>query len=130
MSLYKRAGAKYFMTMGVHHDNFDLWNSKHQPRWIAVATVPRKDGVGLWKKAADKCGLKFAVSEHLSNSFKWLAVSRLSDTVGPLAGVSYDGADPQSGDLYHRITKRVSESTEWHRTRPVRRFRSRGARTL
>ena len=29
MSLYKKAGAKYFVSMGVHHDNFDLWNSKH-----------------------------------------------------------------------------------------------------
>ena len=28
MSLYKKAGAKYFMSMGVHHDNFDLWNSQ------------------------------------------------------------------------------------------------------
>src|SRR5687768_4521172 len=28
MSLYKKAGAKYFVSMGVHHDNFDLWNSK------------------------------------------------------------------------------------------------------
>jgi alpha-L-fucosidase len=32
MQLYKKAGAKYFMSIGVHHDNFDLWNSKHQPR--------------------------------------------------------------------------------------------------
>ena len=31
IQLYKKAGAKYFMTMGVHHDNFDLWDSKHQP---------------------------------------------------------------------------------------------------
>ena len=29
MRLYKKAGAKYFISMGVHHDNFDLWNSKH-----------------------------------------------------------------------------------------------------
>ena len=29
MGLYKKAGAKYFMSMGVHHDNFDLWNSRH-----------------------------------------------------------------------------------------------------
>ncbi len=25
MDLYKKAGAKYFVSMGVHHDNFDLW---------------------------------------------------------------------------------------------------------
>ena len=29
MGLYKKAGAKYFFSMGVHHDNFDLWNSKY-----------------------------------------------------------------------------------------------------
>jgi alpha-L-fucosidase len=25
MALYKKAGARYFVSMGVHHDNFDLW---------------------------------------------------------------------------------------------------------
>jgi alpha-L-fucosidase len=105
MSLYKKAGAKYFMSMGVHHDNFDLWNSKYQPRWNSVATGPKKDIVGLWRKAAEKHGLRFAVSEHLSNSYNWLAVSHLSDRTGPLAGVPYDGADPTYADLYHNITE-------------------------
>ncbi len=104
MSLYKKAGAKYFMSMGVHHDNFDLWNSRHQPRWNAVATGPKRDVVRLWKKAAAKQGLKFAVSEHLSNSYNWLAVSHGSDTTGPLSNVSYDGVDPRYADLYHPIT--------------------------
>ncbi|MBZ5625053.1 MAG: alpha-L-fucosidase [Acidobacteriia bacterium] len=101
MSLYKKAGAKYFMSMGVHHDNFDLWNSKYQPRWNSVATGPKKDIVGLWKKAAQKAGVKFAVSEHLSNSYNWLAVSHGADKEGPMAGVPYDGNDPQYADLYH-----------------------------
>jgi alpha-L-fucosidase len=99
--LYKKAGAKYFMSMGVHHDNFDLWNSKHQPRWNAVATGPKKDVVGLWRKAADKYGLRFAVSEHLSNSYDWFATSHTSDKTGPLAGVPYDGQDVAYNDLYH-----------------------------
>ena len=31
MALYKKAGARYFVSMGSHHDNFFLWNSKlHQ----------------------------------------------------------------------------------------------------
>ncbi len=41
MDLYKKAGAKYFFSMGVHHDNFDLWNSKYQ-RWNAVNMGPEK----------------------------------------------------------------------------------------
>ena len=45
VGLYKKAGAKYFVSMGVHHDNFDMWNSKHQ-RWNAVNMGPKKDIVG------------------------------------------------------------------------------------
>ena len=52
MDLYQKAGAKYFFSMGVHHDNYDLWNSKYQPRWNAVSSGPRKDIVGLWASAA------------------------------------------------------------------------------
>jgi alpha-L-fucosidase len=105
MQLYKNAGAKYFCSMGVHHDNFDLWNSKYQPKWNAVASGPRKDIVGLFRKAAIKQGMKFAVSEHLSNSYNWFATAHTSDKTGPLAGVPYDGADPQYAGLYHALPK-------------------------
>ena len=101
MDLYQRAGAKYFFSMGVHHDNFDLWNSKYQPRWNAVATGPKKDVVGLWAAAARKRGLRFGVSEHLSNSYNWLAPSHLADTKGQYAGVPYDGQNAAYADLYH-----------------------------
>jgi alpha-L-fucosidase len=91
--------------MGVHHDNFDLWNSKFQPRWNAVASGPKIDVVGLFRKATLKAGLKFAVSEHLSNSYNWFATSHGSDKAGPLAGVPYDGTDPAYADLYHSLPK-------------------------
>jgi len=100
VGLYKKAGAKYFVSMGVHHDNFDLWDSKYN-RWNAVAMGPKRDVVGTWQKAAQKQGLRFGVSEHLWISYKWWATSHMSDLSGPLAGVSYDGADPQYADLYH-----------------------------
>jgi alpha-L-fucosidase len=100
IGLYKRAGAKYFMSMGVHHDNFDLWNSKYTP-WNAVKVGPHKDIVGLWRDAVRKHGLRFGVSEHLWISYKWFAVSHGSDRTGPLAGVPYDGANPAYADLYH-----------------------------
>jgi alpha-L-fucosidase len=101
MDLYQKAGAKYFFSMGVHHDGFDLWNSKYQPRWNAVAAGPRKDVVGLWAAAARKRGLRFGVSEHLSNSFDWFAPSHLADTKGPYANIPYDGQNPAFADLYH-----------------------------
>jgi alpha-L-fucosidase len=100
MGLYKKAGAKYFFSMGVHHDNFDLWNSKYT-RWNAVNMGPKKDVVGMWQKAARNHGLRFGVSEHLWISYKWFAVSHGADKTGPLAGVSYDGVDPKFADLYH-----------------------------
>ena len=101
MARYKAAGARYFVSMGVHHDNFDLWDSKYQPRWNAVAMGPKRDIVGLWKAAAAREGLRFGVSEHLGASFSWYATAHGSDQTGPLAGVPYDGADPAYRDLYH-----------------------------
>lgn len=99
MRLYKDAGARYFVSMGVHHDNFDLWNSKHH-RWNAVQMGPHRDIVGAWQRAAKKQGLPFGVSEHLGASFWWWQVAHGADTNGPLAGVAYDGANPQWQDLY------------------------------
>ncbi|HEX5283784.1 MAG TPA: alpha-L-fucosidase [Bryocella sp.] len=101
IDLYVKAGAKYFFSMGVHHDNFDLWNSKYQPRWNAVAKGPGKDVVGIWAAAARKRGLRFGVSEHLSNSYDWWVTSHLADKDGPHKGVPYDGNDPNFAELYH-----------------------------
>jgi alpha-L-fucosidase len=100
VSLYKKAGAKYFVSMGVHHDNFDLWNSKLN-EWNAVKMGPKKDIVGLFRQAALKEGLKFGVSEHLAVSYHWFQTSHGADQEGELKGVPYDGADPKYASLYH-----------------------------
>ena len=42
VSLFKRAGARYFTPCAVHHDNFDLWDSKFH-RWNSVNMGPKKD---------------------------------------------------------------------------------------
>src|ERR1700687_4433491 len=115
VGLYKKAGAKYFMSMGVHHDNFDMWNSKHQ-RWNAANMGIKKDVVGLFRQAAQKHGLKFGVSDHLWISYKWFAVSHLADKDGPQAGVPYDGADAKFADLYHEISdaKLLTAKLDWN----------------
>jgi alpha-L-fucosidase len=114
MSLYKKAGAKYFVSMGVHHDNFDLWDSKHT-RWNSVNMGPKKDVVGLWRKAALDHGLRFGVSEHLWISYKWFAVSHGADKTGPLAGTPYDGTNPANADLYHDADcARYVEKLDWN----------------
>jgi alpha-L-fucosidase len=114
MSLYKKAGAKYFFSMGVHHDNFDLWDSKYT-RWNAVNMGPKRDVVGTWAKAARAQGLRFGVSEHLWISYKWFAVSHGADKTGPMAGVPYDGQDPKFEDLYHDADcARVIDQLDWN----------------
>jgi alpha-L-fucosidase len=121
MALYKAAGARYFVSMGVHHDNFDLWNSKHH-RWNAVQTGPKRDIVGEWQKAAKKQGLPFGVSEHLGASFWWWQVNKGADTKGPKAGVPYDGNDPKFEDLYHWKAAPgdtgpwYADDARWHQT--------------
>ena len=113
MALYKKAGAKYFVSMGVHHDNFDLWNSKHHA-WNAVKMGPKRDVVGEWQKAAKKAGLKFGVSEHLAASFTWWQGNKGADKSGPMSGKPYDGSLAEFTDLYH--PKADASDTKWYST--------------
>jgi alpha-L-fucosidase len=115
IGLYKKAGAKYFMSMGVHHDNFDMWNSTYQP-WNAANKGPKKDIVGMWAQAARDAGLKFAVSEHLWITYKWFSVNHGHDETGPYAGVPYDGADPANASLYVPSDQIWGEHLDWDET--------------
>ena len=99
MGLYKKAGAKYFVSMGVHHDNFALYDSK-LCRWNAAEMGPKCDVVGRWQQAAAKEGLRFGITEHLAASWWFYSTSKGADKTGPMAGVPYDGNDPQFADLY------------------------------
>ncbi|MCU4163666.1 alpha-L-fucosidase [Carboxylicivirga caseinilyticus] len=90
VSLYKKAGARYFFAMGNHHDNLDLWNSKHH-RWNSVAVGPHKDILAGWAKAAKNNDLPFGVSIHSAHAWRWFETSQLSDKNGDLKGVPYDG---------------------------------------
>jgi alpha-L-fucosidase len=88
--LYKSAGAKYFVALANHHDNFDTFDSTYQP-WNSVNIGPHKDIVGTWAKAAREAGLRFGVTSHASHAWAWFEVAQGSDKTGPLAGVPYDG---------------------------------------
>lgn len=99
MKLFVEAGAKYFVAQAVHHDNFDNWDSKHNP-WNSVRVGPRKNIVRLWQEEAEKLGLPFGLSEHLGAAYSWFSYNKGADKTGPLAGVAYDGNDPRYEDLY------------------------------
>ena len=102
LKFYKENGAKYFMALANHHDNFDLFNSKYQP-WNSVAFGPQKDLIGGWAAAARKNGLRFSVSVHCSRAWAWYEVAQGADTGGPFAGVPYDG----------KLTKAAGKGLWW-----------------
>lgn len=90
MDLYVRAGAKYFMALANHIDNFDLWDSKHQS-WNAVKVGPKRDIVAGWAEAARRAGLPFGISVHANWAWQLLDAAFGADADGPRAGVPYDG---------------------------------------
>ena len=50
LALYRKAGARYFVALANHHDNFDLYDSRFQPGWNSTRIGPKKDIVGTWAK--------------------------------------------------------------------------------
>jgi alpha-L-fucosidase len=128
LKFYKDNGAKIFMALANHHDNFDLYDSKYQP-WNSVALGPKKDLIGGWAKAARKNGLRFGVSVHASHTWMWYEPAQGADKTGPFAGVPYDvkltkadgkgqwwdGLDPQ--DLYAQNHAPGKYQWEWDATK-------------
>lgn len=110
MAKYKDVGCKYFMTLGNHHDNFDLWDSPYQ-EWNSVNIGPKRDIVGEWAKAARDNGLRLGVSIHASHAWTWLEPSQKYDgnlTKADGAGKWWEGYDPQ--ELY---AQRHAHSSGW-----------------
>jgi alpha-L-fucosidase len=97
MKLYRRAGARYVIAQGMHHDNFDLWDSKYQP-WNSVAIGPHRSILAGWKAAAQAQGMRFGIAFHGDYALWWYQPAFLSDLDGPLAGVPYDAAQSYPGN--------------------------------
>ncbi|MEO7597888.1 MAG: alpha-L-fucosidase [Opitutus sp.] len=133
MQLYVEAGARYFVSMAAHEDNFDAYDSRYHA-WNAINVGPNRDIVGTWAKAARATGLRFGVSNHSSHAWHWFQTAYGYDAEGPKAGVRYDafrlkkedgkgkwwdGLDPQA--LYGKpsivipdgITS-MEEARKWH----------------
>jgi alpha-L-fucosidase len=86
---YVKAGARYFMAMGCHHDNFDLFASKHH-EWNATRVGPKRDIVGTWEPLVRDAGLKFGVSNHSSHAWHWWQTAYGYDAEGPMRARRYD----------------------------------------
>ena len=133
MARYKRAGAKYFVSLACHHDNLDCFDSAHHA-WNSLRVGPKRDVVGEWATAARAADLRFGVSNHASHAWHWYQTAYGYDPEGPRAGERYDafrltsadgagkwweGLDPQ--ELYtgpHMVApggiRSIAEMNGWH----------------
>ena len=88
--IYEDAGAKFLMIQGVHHDNYDMWNSKYQP-WNSVNIGPKRDLLGEWVKACRANGMHYGVTFHHEYTWWWWQTAFGCDKEGDKKGVPYDG---------------------------------------
>ncbi|WP_372351216.1 alpha-L-fucosidase [Streptomyces sp. KL116D] len=105
MDRFRRAGARYFVSLAAHCDNFDLWDSTRQP-WNAVNVGPRTDVVARWEAAARAAGLRFGISMHAGSwTWRWLDAAFGRDSDGPYDGhltaadghgTWWEGLDPRA----------------------------------
>ncbi|WP_299583897.1 alpha-L-fucosidase [uncultured Sunxiuqinia sp.] len=115
LKLYKQAGGKYAVILAVHHDNFDLWNSKYH-EWNSVKKGPKRDLVGEFRDAALKNDMRFGVTTHLARSYSWFQSNKGADTSGVMKGVPYDGNNPEYEALYHKPFEQP-ENTNYYQIR-------------
>lgn len=90
VDIYKDAGARFLIIQGVHHDQFDMWDSKYQA-WNSTRLGPKRDFLGGWEKASREAGIRFGITFHHEYSWWWWQTAFQSDTQGDKAGVPYDG---------------------------------------
>jgi alpha-L-fucosidase len=91
LDLFQAAGARYVVAMAQHHDNLDLFDSRHHP-WNSTRVGPGKDIVGTWERLVRQRGLRFGVSNHGAHAWHWWQTAYGYDAEGPKAGRRYDAA--------------------------------------
>ncbi|MBB5349944.1 alpha-L-fucosidase/regulation of enolase protein 1 (concanavalin A-like superfamily) [Haloferula luteola] len=94
--IYYDAGARFLLVQGVHHDNFDNWDSQYNP-WNAVHLGPRRDTMAEWRDACRNRDMGYGVTFHHEYAWWFFQPAFLSDTSGDLAGVPYDAVTSTDG---------------------------------
>jgi alpha-L-fucosidase len=90
---YHDAGARFLLVQGVHHDEYDNWNSRYQ-QWNSVHLSPHRDLLAEWQAAVRAQGMRYGVTFHHEYSWWWYQSAFRADVTnnqGKL-GVPYDGA--------------------------------------
>ena len=88
--LFKKAGARYVVPVGEHHDGFAMWDSNLTP-WCAGKMGPKRDLIGDLAKAVRKQDLIFGVSSHRMEHHTFMY---------PTCKQPTDLFDPQNANFY------------------------------
>ena len=82
-SLFRRAGARYVVSVAEHHDGFAMWDSA-LTRWTAAKMGPKRDLIGDLAKAVRQEGLRYGVSFHRVEHYSFIRVPNVpSDLTDP-----------------------------------------------
>lgn len=118
VKLFRKAGAKYVVPVGEHHDGFALYDSSHT-RWDSVDMGPHRDIVGELSEAARKRGMHFGVSTHYAHNWKYFTYNEAFDTVDPayagLYNKDHDPKDPPSQEHIEHWYARTVEIVDKYR---------------
>lgn len=91
-ALFKKAGARYVLAPGEHHDGFSNWDSAINP-YNSVNYGPHRDLDGDLIKALEKAGLKTGISDHSAFHFVFIPSLPGSDEYDPKWAAFYSVAD-------------------------------------
>jgi len=91
-ALFKKAGAKYVLAPGEHHDGFSNWDSAINP-YNSVNYGPHRDIDGDLIKSLEKVGLKTGISDHSFFHFVFIPALPGSDEYDPKWAAFYSVAD-------------------------------------
>ena len=108
--LFKRAGAKYVLAPGEHHDGFSNWDSAINP-YNAKNYGPKRDLDGDLIKAVRKVGLKTGISDHSFFHFVFIPALAGSDQYDPKWADFYNVADKSNAArikfMHNWVAKRI-----------------------
>lgn len=117
ISLFKKAGAEYYIPVAEHHDGFQMYASELS-HYNAVEMGPKRDVVGELKAACEKEGLTFATSTHRAEHWWFMGHGKEfdSDVKEPLhRGDFYwpSTPEPDNQDLHSKPYPTDEYLTDW-----------------
>jgi len=82
VELFKKAGARYVVPVGEHHDGFPMYDCVVS-QWSAAKMGPHRDVVGELGRAVRNQGLKLGVSSHRGFNWSYYTFQEDFDTNNP-----------------------------------------------